>query len=48
MDGQCFELGNCPLCHSLTFNGRCENRDCHHHFHPHKMWYEEDDEDEDD
>lgn len=46
MDGQCFEVGKCPLCQNLTFNGCCENRDCHHHWEPLKMW--EDDEDDDD
>ncbi|MFI3254552.1 MAG: hypothetical protein R3Y63_09485 [Eubacteriales bacterium] len=42
MDGQIFELGRCPLCGNLTFNGRCEDRDCHHHWHP----VDEDDEDQ--
>ena len=31
----------CPLCGGTLWNGRCEDPDCHHHWHP-----KEDDENE--
>lgn len=29
-----YDVQTCPLCGALTFNGQCEDRDCHHHWHP--------------
>lgn len=39
--GGMYHAEPCPLCGETLWNGRCENPDCHYHWHP-----KEDDEDE--
>lgn len=34
MESQMYDVKTCPLCGQLMFNGKCENPDCHHHWHP--------------
>lgn len=31
-----YEIGRCPKCGELMWNGRCENPDCEYHWHPMK------------
>lgn len=31
-----YEVGRCPKCGELMWNGRCENPDCKYHWHPMK------------
>lgn len=37
-----YQAEPCPLCGETLWNGKCENPDCHYHWHP------KDDEEEDD
>ena len=34
MDGNMYEVRECPLCGALMWNGRCENKDCKYHWIP--------------
>ena len=40
--GGMYQAEPCPLCGETLWNGKCENPDCHYHWHP------KDDEEEDD
>ena len=42
MESNMYEVKVCPLCGSLMWNGRCENKDCKYHWNP----YEESEDDE--
>ena len=32
--GGMYHAETCPLCGETLWNGRCENPDCYHHWHP--------------
>ena len=32
--GTPYDAGRCPECGGVTWNGKCEDPDCYHHWHP--------------
>lgn len=32
--GTPYDAGRCPECGGVTWNGKCEDPDCIHHWHP--------------